>query len=94
MKKTVLSGIVYLLLSGTMVLSGCGRGGEAQTKCPMCGREIDRDIYVDYAGKRVYVCSEMCKAPFEADPETFVKKLSDGGVVLEDIAEGDSSHDQ
>lgn len=99
MRKTVLVGIACLLLSGSVVLLSCcscrdkdAKSGE-QTKCPMCGRKIDKDVYVDHEGKRVYLCSEKCKAPFEADPEVLMKKLADGGVVLEDIPEDHSSHD-
>ena len=56
---------------------------KAQTTCPVMGDEIDKSIYVDHEGKRVYFCCKMCVAKFKADPDKYVKKLEDEGVELE-----------
>ena len=34
--------------------------GEPQTACPVMGLKIDKDIYVDYGGKRIYFCCQAC----------------------------------
>jgi len=47
-----------------------------QTTCPvMVGNPIDRNIYTDYKGKRVYFCCNSCKAKFENNPEKYLSNL-------------------
>jgi YHS domain-containing protein len=53
-----------------------------QTACPVTGKPIDTQYFADYEGKRVYFCCPVCKAEFEKDPATYVKKLEDAGVTL------------
>jgi len=54
-----------------------------QTTCPVMGGKIDKSLYVDAEGKRIYVCCEGCIDKVKADPKTFIKKLEDQGVTLE-----------
>jgi|GEM_PF-1836134 len=60
--------------------------GKAQTLCPVMGGPIDRTIFADYKGQRVYFCCAGCKEQFEADPEKFLKKMADDGVSPEKVA--------
>ncbi len=60
----------------------------AQTTCPIMGKKIDKDTYIDHAGKRVYFCCPGCEAKFEKDPEKYLAKLKDQGVTLEDAPKG------
>jgi peroxiredoxin/YHS domain-containing protein len=60
--------------------------GKAQTLCPVMGGPIDKTIYADYKGQRVYFCCAGCKAQFEKDPEKFLKKMDDDGVSPEKVA--------
>ncbi len=47
-----------------------------QTMCPiMDGNKIDKNVFVEYKGKKVYFCCSACKAKFEADPEKYISKL-------------------
>lgn len=47
-----------------------------QTMCPiMDGNKIDKNVFVEYKGKKVYFCCAQCKANFEADPEKYLSKL-------------------
>ncbi len=47
-----------------------------QTMCPiMDGNKIDKDVFIEYKGKKVYFCCADCKAKFEADPEKYVANL-------------------
>jgi YHS domain-containing protein len=47
-----------------------------QTMCPiMDGNKIDKNVFVEYKGKKVYFCCAGCKAKFDADPEKYVAKL-------------------
>ena len=47
-----------------------------QTTCPvMDGNKINKNVFVEYKGKKVYFCCEDCKAKFSAEPEKYVAKL-------------------
>lgn len=69
------------------------KDSSAQTKCPVMGGTINKDIYADYEGKRVYFCCEACISTFKKDPAKYVKKLEDEGVVLETVPTGEHDHD-
>jgi YHS domain-containing protein len=58
--------------------------GKAQTICPVMGEPINKEVFVDYDGKRVYFCCKMCQAKFKEDPAKYLHKLSQDGVTLED----------
>ena len=45
------------------------------------------DFYTDYKGKRIFFCSEGCRETFKKDPEKYMNKLKEQGVVLMDIPE-------
>jgi len=49
----------------------------AQKICPVMGEAIDPDVYVDYQGRHIYFCCQMCKATFEKDPEKYVAKVDE-----------------
>jgi YHS domain-containing protein len=46
-----------------------------QTTCPVMGGAIDKTIFVEYKGKKVYFCCKGCVDTFNADPEKYVAKL-------------------
>lgn len=46
-----------------------------QTTCPVMGGPIDKNIFVEYQGKKVYFCCKDCLATFNADPEKYISKL-------------------
>jgi YHS domain-containing protein len=47
-----------------------------QTMCPvMEGNKIDKNVFVEYKGKKVYFCCTQCKAAFEKEPEKYLAKL-------------------
>ncbi|MBL7187520.1 MAG: YHS domain-containing protein [Phycisphaerae bacterium] len=46
-----------------------------QTICPVMGKAIDKSIFTEHKGKRVYFCCKECQATFEANPEKYVSKL-------------------
>jgi len=47
-----------------------------QTTCPvMVGRAIDKNLFVEYKGKKVYFCCKGCIPEFNKDPEKYVKLL-------------------
>jgi YHS domain-containing protein len=46
-----------------------------QTMCPVLEAKIDKNIFTEYKGKKVYFCCADCKAKFEAEPEKYIAKL-------------------
>lgn len=46
-----------------------------QTECPVMGGAINKTIFTEYKGKKVYFCCAPCKEKFEAAPEQYVAKL-------------------
>ena len=80
-KKTQFMTVVLLagvLLVGLIVLNGCKKSEPAaiaQTTCPVMGSPINKDIFTEYKGKKVYFCMTSCKEKFEAKPEDYIAKL-------------------
>ncbi len=58
---------------------------KAQATCPVMGGAINKKLYVDHDGKRVYVCCQGCIAPVKKDAEKFIKALEADGVTLERV---------
>ncbi len=54
-----------------------------QSQCPIMGNDIDKKIYLDHDGHRMYACSEACKLMISQDFETYETKLSDMGQSVE-----------
>lgn len=70
--------------------SGCGENGDGQDvmepnqgKCPVMGGKINKEVYTDYNGKRIYFCCAGCDETFQKDPEKYMEKMKKEGVVLE-----------
>jgi Cu(I)/Ag(I) efflux system membrane fusion protein len=58
--------------------------GKPQTTCPVMGGAINRKVFIDHGGKRIYFCCPGCDAEFKKDPEKYLEKLRDSGVKLEE----------
>jgi YHS domain-containing protein len=54
----------------------------AQTTCPVMGGKINKELFVDHGGKRVFVCCKGCIDPVRKDPQKFIAKLETSGVTL------------
>jgi YHS domain-containing protein len=49
-----------------------------QTFCPVSGEKLEnKDVYIDYEGRRVYLCCKGCTKAFEKDPSKFLAKLDE-----------------
>lgn len=53
----------------------CDYAHKANTKCPTCGMDVNKEISGTYHGCAVYFCAEGCKEKFEKDPHTYMKKM-------------------
>ena len=58
---------------------------KSQTTCPVMGGKIDKEIYLDYQGQRIYFCCESCKKSFSEDPEKYMQKIADDKILLESV---------
>ena len=46
-----------------------------QTTCPVMGGKINKNIFVEHKGRKVYFCCGGCEGKFKADPEKYISKL-------------------
>ena len=76
---------LILALTLTVFAAGSLWAAEAkpQTTCPVLAGNIDKNVYADYQGKRIYFCCKGCDAEFNKDPGKYMKKLEEQGVTLE-----------
>ena len=79
MKKFIISITVIFIFSLTLAGSAFAK---EQVNCPVMGGKINKELYADHDGKRVYFCCAMCSDSFKKDPQKYIKKLEDDGVSL------------
>lgn len=65
----------------------------AQTTCPvMEGMAINKDLYVDHDGRRIYFCCNSCIPAFQEDPEKYLAILDQAQGQQPDAQEGHHHH--
>ncbi len=84
MLKILLVFLVVLALAAGPALAG---EPTPQTICPVLGGNIDKKVFIDYQGKRIYFCCSGCEAEFKKDPEKYLKKIEAQGIILEKCPE-------
>lgn len=77
-KKWLAALLLALMLTGPLAA-----GPQVQTTCPVLGGRVDRKVFVDYQGYRVYFCCPGCDVQFRKDPEKYLKKMQELGISLE-----------
>jgi YHS domain-containing protein len=81
LKTFSLAGLCLLML-----LSFAGNVfAAAQTTCPVMGGDINKEIYADHEGQRIYFCCAACVSTFKEDPEKYLAKLKEAGVEPEAV---------
>ena len=80
--------ILVLVLAASSTATLWAAETKPQTVCPVLAGNIDKSIYMDYKGKRVYFCCKGCDAEFKKDPEKYMKKLQEQGIKLEPCPPG------
>jgi YHS domain-containing protein len=58
-----------------------------QKTCPVMGGTVNKGLYEDYDGRRVYFCCEGCRKPFKEDPAKYIKILEEKGEHIEQVSE-------
>lgn len=74
------------ILIALLILSGAGLAfaeGKPQTTCPVMGAKINKTMYVDVKGYRIYICCAGCNRAIKANPDKFIEKMKADGVELE-----------
>ena len=83
--------MIFLLPAGSVLcLPPAPAQAKAQTTCPVLGGNIDKNVYADYQGKRIYFCCKGCDVEFKKNPEKYLKKLEDEGVTPEAAPPGEA----
>jgi YHS domain-containing protein len=54
-----------------------------QTRDAISGNRVNKDLYADYEGKRVYFCCAESKKTFASDPQPYLIAFREQGVILE-----------
>lgn len=82
-------GVLFVLAITVACATGAKAGDVAketpkkvQTKCPVMGDPIDKSLFVDKDGKRIYVCCKMCPDKVKKDFDTYATKLEAQGIDL------------
>lgn len=58
---------------------------QAQTLCPIMGNPVNKEIFVDYHGKRIYFCCAGCDSTFMEDPEKYLDQMKADGIEPEAV---------
>jgi YHS domain-containing protein len=46
------------------------------------GGMINKNVYADYQGNRVYFCCPPCLKEFQRSPDLYIKKMKEQGITL------------
>ncbi len=82
MKKVV--GVSCVVLALSLGLAGAAEK-KPQATCPVSGKPVDKSVYVDYQGQRIYFCCANCPKEFRKNPEKYFAKFEAEGIELENI---------
>jgi len=80
-RKRIITGLILtaVLAIGAYVAIAAS----PQTICPVMGNPINKNLYVDYQGKRVYFCCGPCPSRFMRYPDAYLQRLA--GIGQEPI---------
>ncbi|MDI6854497.1 MAG: YHS domain-containing protein [Deltaproteobacteria bacterium] len=86
MKKRHL--VVFAILAAFLAVNFAAAAGSAgkgnpQTACPVMAGNIDKNLFIDYQGQRVYFCCPGCVDVFKKDPEKYLQKMKEAGIEPE-----------
>ena len=86
MKKLMgVLGIAAMLLGCSVAGAGEAQVVKNQATCPVMGGAVNKSLYVDYEGKRIYVCCKGGLPEVKKDPAKYVAKLEQAGVTLDKV---------
>lgn len=96
MKNKLITVILALVLAFSVAGAGWAApppmtdipAGKSQVACPVQGGKINKEIYADYKGQRIYFCCPECIPIFKKNPEAYLKKMEREGIIPERIPGG------
>lgn len=98
MKKKIVTAMTAILIAGG-AMAGEEQGYDAkqaaeakitlQTTCPVMGGKVNKDLYVDHDGQRIYVCCKGCIDTVRKNPEKYIGKLAEKGRVPAAVPENE-----
>lgn len=53
-----------------------------QKMCPVMGGQINKSIFADHDGKRIFFCCPPCKDEFIKNPDQYLKAMEADGIIL------------
>lgn len=56
-----------------------------QSVCPVMGGKINKKLYADVKGRRIYVCCAGCIPKIKKDPGTYIAKIAEKGEYPEHL---------
>jgi YHS domain-containing protein len=91
---TALAALLIGFSFASQVWAGDEKTGEVkmQSVCPIMGNPINKEVFADHDGKRVYFCCAECIPKFNEDPAGFIAKMEKDGITLAKTPEAD--HDK
>ena len=82
--KRVLLGLTIIFAFFLVGLSYGFAEEPNQVKCPVLSSPVNKNVYTDYQGKRIYFCCPPCIQEFKKNPDKYMKQFEEEAVVLED----------
>lgn len=90
---SILCATLPLMLLCVLVLSAPAEEKKADTKKPAEAKEqthcpvmvrypVDKTQWIDIKGYRIYTCCKGCINQIKANPDKYIKRLEDKGVVI------------
>lgn len=77
--------LIWALCISVISLAGCKKKTEPtvttnvevseQQMCPVMDAPINKELYTEYKGKKVYFCCSGCEGTFLKEPEKYLDKL-------------------
>lgn len=83
MKTKLFTLIIFLLTFSNLFTEDLT--SKKQTKCPIMGATINKNLFIDTNGVRIYACCSGCIEQIKSNPEAAIKKIKDNGEELYNI---------
>ncbi len=68
-----------------LTFSFCAKAQASQTRCPVTGDKIDKAVFVDFQGQRIYLSGPDCREKFLQDADRYFGNIEREKVTLENI---------
>jgi YHS domain-containing protein len=90
-KSLILALALALMVAGAGVAVKAEAPAKPQTVCPVRGDPINKEVFIDYKGNRIYFCCPSCEDTFKKDAEKYLQKMKDEGVTVEKTPAGEKT---